>query len=84
MVRCSRLQWVFLAFCLQVSLVQSYKILVAYPSFSKSHLVIVNALTKGLAEDGHNVTVISSFPQKVKIPNHRDIYLEIPQHFGSK
>lgn len=36
--------------------VESYKILMVHPSFSKSHLIISSALAKGLAEVGHEVS----------------------------
>lgn len=62
----------------------SYNILMVSPSHSKSHLIIASALLKGLAEEGHNVTMVSSFPQKEKIPNYRDVYLEVPQKLKSK
>lgn len=40
---------------LQVTPVNSYKILMVFPSHSKSHLIIASSLLKGLAEAGHNV-----------------------------
>lgn len=64
--------------------VSSSKILMVFPSFSKSHLIIATSVMKGLAEAGHEVTVVSSFPQKEKIPNYRDVYLELPAEFKSK
>lgn len=39
---------------------------------------------RGLAEAGHEVTVVSSFPQKEKIPNYRDVYLEVPASLKSE
>lgn len=39
----------------QLSSVSGYKILMPFPSFSKSHLIIGSALLKGLAERGHEV-----------------------------
>lgn len=97
------LKCVLVLVLLQVSLVQSYKILMVFPSHSHSHLIIGSSLLKGLAEKGHEVsghqsmetsfqfllnkelfvlfhqvTMVSSFPQKEKIPNYRDVYVEIP------
>lgn len=62
----------------------SYKILMVFPSFSPSHLIIATAPMRGLAEAGHEVTVVSSFPQKEKIPNYRDVYLEVPASLKSE
>lgn len=62
----------------------SYKILMVFTSFSKSHLIIASAAMKGLAEEGHEVTVVSSFPQKETIPNYRDVFLPIPEGVKSK
>lgn len=52
------LQCVMLTLLLPSSiLVESYKILMVYPSFSKSHLIIATSVMKGLAEEGHEVGV---------------------------
>lgn len=52
------LQCVLLTLLLQNSIfVESYKILMVYPSFSKSHLIIATSVMKGLAEEGHEVGV---------------------------
>jgi len=56
---------------------ESSKILMVFPSPSRSHLVIGSALMKGLAERGHNVTVVSSFPLEKPMKNYRDII--VPQ-----
>lgn len=69
---------------LQGTLVESYKILMVFPSFSKSHLIIASSAMKGLAEEGHEVTVVSSFPQKETIPNYRDVFLPVPEVVKSK
>lgn len=62
----------------QVTVIDSYKILMVFPSYSQSHLIIGSSLLKGLAEAGHEVTMVSSFPRKQMIPNYRDIYVDIP------
>lgn len=53
------------------------KILLLYPTPSQSHLVIAHAVSTALAEKGHEVTVVSSFPLKTTFKNHREIYLEL-------
>ncbi|XP_066998493.2 UDP-glycosyltransferase UGT5 [Anabrus simplex] len=42
----------------------------------RSHFVMFEALLKGLAAKGHDVTVVSHFPQKKKLPNYTDLSLE--------
>lgn len=49
-----------------------YNILGIFPTMSKSHYITGGALMRGLAAAGHNVTVISPYPQKKAIPNFRD------------
>lgn len=51
----------------------SYRILGIFPTFSKSHYITGGALMRGLAAAGHEVSVISPFPQDIPIPNYRDI-----------
>jgi glucuronosyltransferase len=53
----------------------AYKILCLFPHVAKSHFIMAEALMKGLAAKGHQVTMISNFPQKTPIPNYRDISL---------
>lgn len=61
--------------CATVCFPQSdaYNILGIFPTMSKSHFISGSALMKGLALAGHNVSVISPFPQPKRIPNYRDI-----------
>jgi glucuronosyltransferase len=54
---------------------EGYKILCLFPHVAKSHFMMAEALLKGLAARGHQVTMISHFPQKTPIPNYRDISL---------
>ena len=49
------------------------RILVLFPSPSRSHLVVMQGLTTALAERGHHVTVVSPFPLEKKMENYRDI-----------
>lgn len=68
-------------------LVNCYKILGIFPSMSKSHFVVGNALMRGLAKAGHNVTVISPYSQRAETlsQNYRNITVEgIQQVIKSK
>lgn len=51
----------------------AYKILGIFHTHSKSHYIAGGALMKGLAEKGHDVTVISPFPQSKPLKNFRDV-----------
>lgn len=68
----------FLIFIL-ISLSSASRILFLIPTLSKSHMVKVHALSTTLAEQGHDVTVVSPFPLKEKLKNHREIPTLITQ-----
>lgn len=54
----------------------SLKILGIFPYPGKSHYVVFEALFKGLADKGHDVTVLSHFPQQKPYRNYKDISLK--------
>lgn len=58
-----------------VSLVITSNILVLFPFPYKSHFASFKPLFQGLAHKGHQVTVISYFPQNGQIENYIDIPL---------
>lgn len=49
-------------------LIKCYKILGVFPLTGPSHFAMFGQLMKGLAEKGHEVDVVSYFPQKTPIP----------------
>lgn len=51
----------------------SLKILGIFPHEGKSHYDVFEPLLKTLAQKGHEVTVVSHFPQKNPIPRFKDI-----------
>lgn len=53
-----------------------YKILGIFPTSAPSHYITGSALMKGLAAAGHEVTVISPFPQARPLKNYRDITVD--------
>lgn len=63
-------------FCVFYHNVDSYKFLAILPVPSKSHYYIGQNLMKGLAEEGHEVTVISPFKEKTHIKNYKEVFLE--------
>lgn len=62
--------------CIFCQTVIAYKILGILPTASKSHYYIGHNLLKALAEEGHDVTVISPFKEKDLIPNYKEVFLE--------
>lgn len=56
-----------------VSVCDGYRILGAFPFKGKSHFMMFERLMKGLTKKGHQVDVISSFPQKKPYPNYTDL-----------
>lgn len=61
---------------LLISCVNCYRILGVFPFPSKSHYFVTSALMKGLAEDGHEVTMIAPFLEKKQIKNYKEVLLE--------
>ena len=70
--------WTFVGILLMfiVQLCDSAKILVLFPSPSKSHLITTQALATELARRGHSVTIVSSYPLDKPLMNHNDIFIE--------
>lgn len=52
---------------------EAYRILGVLPINAYSHFIMFERLMKGLAERGHQVDVVSHFPQKESFPNYTDI-----------
>lgn len=68
-----------LVFTIFLKLANGYKILVALPTTFKSHYQFGSELSKALAADGSEVTVISPFKQSNPPPNYKEVYLEHTQ-----
>jgi glucuronosyltransferase len=49
------------------------KILVLYPTISKSHIIPLQTLSLALAEKGHEITFVSTYPLDKQVKNYRDI-----------
>lgn len=49
------------------------RILVLYPTISKSHVMPLQTLSMALAERGHNITFVSPYPLGKQLKNYRDI-----------
>lgn len=55
----------------------SSKILAVHTTFSQSHMIIGKALYTELANQGHEVTVITTFPLDKPLKNYRDIHVPL-------
>lgn len=53
----------------------AYKFLGILHTSAKSHFIVGSSLMRALAEQGHEVYVMSPFPQKKPIPNYHDVPL---------
>lgn len=58
-----------------VHLSKSARILGIFHATSFSHYILGNALMKGLATKGHDVTIIAAFEEKNPPPNYKQIVL---------
>ncbi|KAL0107030.1 hypothetical protein PUN28_015526 [Cardiocondyla obscurior] len=67
---------IFYAILLCDQIANGYRILGVFPLHGKSHWIVNEALMKDLARRGHQVDVITHFPQKKPIPNYKDISLK--------
>lgn len=77
-----RILFVILAlacFAFMPSRVESAKILAVFPFRGPSQYILVQPYLKALAARGHELTVISAFPQKTPIKNFREITLKFEQ-----
>lgn len=67
---------VLLAFLLSsVKSASSLKVLGLFPHPGVSHFHFFHPIMRGLAEAGHDVTVVSHFPDKNAPPNYKDLKL---------
>lgn len=55
-----------LSFCAQDA--HNYNILAIFPLNARSHFVMFERLLKGLAAKGHEIDVVSHYPQKNSVP----------------
>lgn len=60
---------------LLIASVQSSRILVVYPSISKSHIIPLQVLSVDMADEGHNLTFVTTYPLGKKVKNYREILI---------
>lgn len=64
---------------------EAANILAVFPFPGRSQYILVQPYLKALAAKGHQLTVISAYPQKNATANFRDIpVLEVLQYTGGK
>jgi hypothetical protein len=68
--------WLLLLMLMPVAMIRCAKVLGVFPFPSRSHLIVQKALMFELARRGHEVTVVSSYPENKVIPNYTDIELK--------
>lgn len=56
--------------------VYGYRILGVFSALMKSHYHFGHALMKGLANDGHQVTMVTAYARNHSIPNYEEILIE--------
>jgi glucuronosyltransferase len=68
--------WLLMLMLMPVAMIRGAKVLSVFPFPARSHLIVQKALMFELARRGHEVTVVSSFPENKVIPNYTDIELK--------
>ncbi|XP_058459804.1 UDP-glucosyltransferase 2-like [Malaya genurostris] len=63
---------------------ESSRILCIDPSIGKSHVLVTQTLLRGLAERGHEITLVSSFKMSKPVANFREIVVPMKDDFSSK
>ncbi|XP_058066943.1 UDP-glycosyltransferase UGT5-like [Anopheles bellator] len=64
---------VTIAVCVCIAQLEAYRILCVHPSSGRSHVLVGQALLKGLAERGHEVTMVSPYKLSKPVANYREI-----------
>jgi glucuronosyltransferase len=68
--------WLLVLALLPVALNDGAKILGMFPIPAKSHLIVDKALMLELARRGHEITMVSGFPENKPVPNYTDIVVK--------
>lgn len=66
-----------LIFLITSSSVQSIRVLGLFPHPGLSHFHFFHPIMRGLADAGHDVTVVSHFPDKQSPSNYKDLRLPL-------
>lgn len=63
----------YLIFAASLAGLECSRILVLYPTISKSHIIPLQTLSLALAKKGHDITFVSTYPLGKQVENYRDI-----------
>lgn len=69
---------VSLFFISTITSTHSLKILGLFPNPAYSHFLVFNPIMRALSDAGHDVTVVSPFPDKDAPTNYQDLKLPSP------
>jgi len=72
--------WLLLLMAMPVAMIRGAKVLGVFPFPARSHLMVQKALMFELARRGHEVTVVSFFPENKVTPNYTEIELKTSIH----
>ncbi|KAF5280026.1 hypothetical protein FQA39_LY05407 [Lamprigera yunnana] len=61
-----------------VSCASCLRILGVFPYTGRSHFIMYAPLLKEISRRGHEITVVSSFPLKERLPRYKDVYVPVP------
>lgn len=64
---------IFFHIVASLGIINGANILGVFPNNGMSHWIVYEGVLKALAARGHNITVITSFPQKIPVSNYTDI-----------
>lgn len=64
---------ILVLFALFATGLECSRILVLFPTVSKSHVIPLQTLSLALAEKGHSITFVSTYPLDKQVKNYRDI-----------
>lgn len=59
-----------------LNLTEGYKVLGVFPTMSKSHYILGSAIMKRLAEEGHEVTVLTPFILNKDVANMTEVLVD--------
>lgn len=81
-----KLRSVVVCFAFLVTGFECSRILILYPTLSKSHIIPLQTLSLALADSGHDITFVTTYPPGNQVKNYREIKIpfdEVDKEFIS-
>lgn len=73
-VKCSMMNFkCFIIIAALITALECSRILVLFPTISKSHIIPLQTLSVALANKGHEITFVSTYPLGKDVKNYRDV-----------